>query len=220
MNWNRPFTLALHLVLPLLAGLLVPLCGQAEEERLRDSFGSLEAELPEADRLTLGAGVFIPYSGKVTRFESGDVTFADQILPTLGFEYRQRWDRFPGYTLQPQIWVTPLGNALKDGAGTSRWMSATLLVGKQEKAAEFRAGGGWLLQWIHGSGGESVQQNGSSTSTYALPDRNVIVRMLTLQAGLSYQADRLRFSADVIGTGLLSSRRTANAVFGIGWSFR
>ncbi len=192
----------------------------ADPEGLRDAFGSIEAELPEPDRLTLGAGVFIPYSGKVTRFESGDVTFADQILPIFGVEFRQRWDRFPGFALLPQVWITPLGNALKDEAGTSRWLSASLLLAKQQKAAEFRAGGGWLLQWIHGSGGESVQQNGSSTSTYALPDRNVIVRMLTLQAGLSYQADRLRFSADVIGTGLLTSRRTANAVFGIGWSFR
>lgn len=187
----------------LLAGLpLAPAIAADREEGLHDAFGSVEAELPEPDRLTLGVGVFVPYSGKVTRFESGDVTFADQVLPTVGLEYRQRWERLPGFTLQPQIWVTPLGNALKDGAGTSRWMSASLLVGKQEKSAEFRAGGGWLLQWIHGSGGESVQQNGSSTSTYALPDRNVIVRMLTLQAGLSYQQDRLRFSADVIGTGL------------------
>ena len=176
-------------------------------------------ESPVASRATLLASAFIPYSGKVTRFDSGDVTFADRVLPTIGLEYRLRWERFEGWSVIPQFWMTPLSASLNDQAGSSRWISAALLVSRSKKEADFRLGGGWLLQWLKGAGGESIQQNGSSTQTYFLPDRSVFVRMLTLQAGFGYQNGSLRWSADVIGTGLLTSRRTANVLFGLGWSF-
>jgi hypothetical protein len=172
---------------------------------------------PYKNTVQISLGAYLPWMNRFTRTTSGEVSPTGQVLPTLGAAYRFHWERLPGLSFSGQGWFTPMGAAIADGAGTTRWLSGALIAGLQEKQAEFRLGTGVLLELIRGAGGTIELGNAGSTATFYQPGRSVVGRVLTLNLGFSYQRGRWRYEADGMIVGALSSRRSVGLVLQAGY---
>jgi hypothetical protein len=172
---------------------------------------------PYKNSVQISLGAYLPWMNRFTQTTSGEISPTGQILPTLGAAYRFHWQRFQDLSFSAQGWFTPLGAAIADGAGTTRWLSGALIAGLQEKQAEFRLGTGVLLELIRGAGGTIKLDNAGSISTFYRPGRSVVGRVLTLNLGFSYQRGRWRYEADGLIVGVLSSRRSVGLVLQAGY---
>ncbi len=172
---------------------------------------------PYKNSVQISLGAYLPWMNRFTRTTSGEASPTGQILPTLGGTYRFHWERFSGLSFSAQGWFTPMGAAISDGGGSTRWLSGALIAGIQEKQAEFRLGTGVLMELIRGAGGTIELGNAGSTATFYQPGRSVVGRVLTLNLGFSYQRGRWRYEADGMIVGALSSRRSVGLILQAGY---
>lgn len=196
-------------------------------DRLKNGKPSDSGLLTDADRpntavsshdFQVSVGAFLPWMSRFATSTSGEPSLTSGILPTLGAAYRFNWQRFPGLSFAATGWVTPLGSALADEAGSSRWFSGALVAGLQERQSQFRLGTGFLMQLVQGAGGSVELDNGGGTSTFYRPSRLIAARVLYLDVGFAYQQGRLRYEIDALLTGLLSSRRSVGFVLQAGYA--
>ncbi len=172
---------------------------------------------PYKNSVQISLGAYLPWMNRFTRTTTGEASPTGQILPTLGGAYRFHWERFPGLSFSTQGWFTPMGAAIADGGGSTRWLSGALIAGLQEKQAEFRLGTGFLMELIRGAGGTIELGNAGGTATFYQPGRSVVGRVLTLNLGFSYQRGRWRYEADGMIVGALSSRRGVGLILQAGY---
>lgn len=146
--------------------------------------------------------------GKITQSDSGSGAF----LGTASYPLILRYD----YMLGRNVFMAPkLTYTLFPREGSNSTIEVTQWhlmfpfgMNFLSNTMEWSAGIGILNTSIKGSGGTAVLNNGNSTSTFALPGRDVDTKVLTLNFGTGYKLKTHFFGFDLMTAGTLSDKRT------------
>lgn len=167
--------------------------------------------------LYLGAGVLSQNAGQLTNNSSGTsslfTALYTQATLTAGFQL------FSTLRLEPNISYTPLGIGGSEGGSRSTVLSFGTNLAWKPTFFEIKLGPGLMFYQIGGSGGTSVQNNGSSTSTFALPNTTSVAKLFYVNAGIGFFVGSFRLDLDSWVINLLSSRRAINLVATLSFGF-
>lgn len=169
----------------------------------------------------LGVGYFSENSlGRITQKPSGQKS---SVFGTITYPLLLKYDWKIGtdFFFSPQLTYTIFNRkSAGDSAEVQIW-HLMLPFGKNFSFSNFDwfVGPGWLSRSIKGAGGTTELNNGGSVSTFALPGRVVASKVITWNAGISYNTNPHRFAFDLMVEGMASSKRTFDMMFSYAYSF-
>lgn len=168
-----------------------------------------------AANLYFGPGIFIPYAGRLSNSSTGSPSIFSPILPDLVLtgQFSSLWD----FGISPVLGYTVFGHKSVDGGEKSTYLPFALRINKSFGLFDFRFGPGVLFYSISGAGGTSVQSNGSSTTTYALPSNSTTSRLLFFDMGTGINFDPFRVDLDGLISGTFSSRRAVSLMLTVSY---
>jgi hypothetical protein len=70
-----------------------------------------------------------------------------------------------------------------------------------------------------GAGGTQVLNNGTSTTTFALPSNQVTIEEITMNLGTAYSVGKSRIGFDIMIEGSASSKRTYDLMLSYAYAF-
>ena len=190
----------------------------------------LESLAFKHNTFSLGFGY---YSQNIRNKVSQDKTGKTGLLGEANYPVNLKYDFsvYADWFLAPHLSHTFL--ARKDAAGTTQATitHGSLLIGKNIRFGQGGSGlGGTGLDWyfgpgiiqhtIKGTGGTAELDNGTSTSTFAIPNRSSVSRKVTVNFGTSLSFYSSRLALDLIFENFFSTeRRTQSMMLGYSYIF-
>lgn len=169
----------------------------------------------------LGAGFFSEsILGKQTTSVTGASTTSGTATYPLFFKYDMQVGS-AGYFVAPTVYYTVFSRS--DPANSAKVTIWHLLLpygGNFYGNWDWSAGLGILNRTIQGAGGIVQLNNGTGTSSFALPGGTVSSRVFTVNAGASYYFNASRFALDLVAEGAASSKRTFDFMLSYSYAFR
>lgn len=166
---------------------------------------------PESEKkpLYLGGGVLSNNVGRYSTADSGEKgLFTKHFihLSFMGYYYfAESWG------ISPWFVFTPFGHGSPDEGSKTRIYSFAIRGSKSfTPKLEVHLGPGTYLYQISGAGGTVRLNNGTSTSTFAMPDQSMTSILYYWNLGLSSQHGIIRTDLDAMITDTFSSRRAVN----------
>jgi hypothetical protein len=132
--------------------------------------------------------------------------------PLVGLYHYELGD---GYFLEPQIGYNFLGRSAAGNSATATILNFMVPYGTTFSVFgltgfDWTLGPGLLRRTLVGSGGTVTLNNGTGTTTFAMPSSSNSSTTLTLNAGLAYVFSGNRFAFDIISEGYLSKKLNFN----------
>lgn len=116
-----------------------------------------------------------------------------------------------GLGIMPRLLYTLIPVEAADEGSKSTVLLASLpAVFNLNDSLEATVGLGYMLRTIKGEGGTTELGNGTSTSTFALPGRSETTKNFLLEAGIHYTTLPYVLSFELLGSSLLSERRSVS----------
>lgn len=181
----------------------------------------LLARMPSADAfshkaVSLGVGYHSQnVVNVVARNEKGESEFLGEtyfpLLLKFDFNFAGKW------FLAPQLSYTPLARTSAGDTAKTKITHLTFQLGRnviESKNAKWDLylGPGLILYQIQGAGGTLVMNNGTSTSTFAIPGGDSSVTKLTTNVGTSLAYHGSRLGLDLIVENAFSSKKRTQSL--------
>jgi hypothetical protein len=201
--------------LPALFGLLVfmLIAGCAEKAKAADR------------RFFAGGGILSQNVGQYAVDVSGNTKLFARQFYALSLAARLPLGNPLGrYRFLPLLVVTPAGRASADGDVRARILVVGARAGYELAAGSFTSwqiygGPAISFQSISGKGGVISQNNGTSTTLFALPGGASTTSLFVLDFGTGFEVGLLRFDVDAFVSDILGSRRAFTLMAGLSLGF-
>ena len=110
---------------------------------------------------------------------------------------------------------TPIPRESSDGAGSSTILQFSMnkYHNFESGMGDFNYGLGYIIKSFNGKGGSLSLPNGTGTSTFYRPDKNVSTNNFIIETGVSLNNDTSRYSAELFFSQLFSERRSYTLKF-------
>ncbi len=181
---------------------------RVEHDRSRWS----EVDLQES-RLFFGGGVLSHQPGRMSDSANGALSGTGLVFPTLNVQGRWLEDWFFGpesVAISASMAATPLAHHSQDGATSTLMFTPAVRLSKCLGDWDAGLGFALIIYRVSGSGGVSVQGGGSNSQSFVLPSGASTAVYSAIDLGAGFGFWKMRADLDLMLSGLLSSRRSAD----------
>lgn len=134
----------------------------------------------------------------------------------LPLTFRYDWAVTQSWFLAPQLNYTPIPRDSEGKTAKVTLLHLAFPMGRNHGPLEWSIGPGILRETIKGEGGTVTLNNGTSTSTFAQPGREVTIQKVSLDLGAGYTSGRFKYAVDLFFLSpLSSSERTQNLMLSL-----
>jgi hypothetical protein len=167
-----------------------------------------------------GLGAFGRQLGSLSTQSTQEQSFLSSIAPILALHTQfSLGSNLSHYFISPSLAFTPLASKSSDGSYSISYFPISVRMLREFQSAEISAGVGYLISRISGAGGSSVQNNGTSTSTFIYPDQSTTTGLATLNLGGSFRFLNAKVGGEAWISGVLSQRRAVNLLVSVQYGF-
>lgn len=168
--------------------------------------------------LFLGAGAMFYNVGKTTSSNDASTSMLGQLY--LPLTLTVRIPVTPFLNLQPNISYTPLAVTEADSVSKKILMTGLNLGFRKIPLVDLKAGVGILNYSISGDGSTVTRSNGTSTSTFTLPDSTVTSKSFYLDFGANWDAPfGFRLDVDAILLNAMTESRAFSTLISLSKGF-
>ena len=174
--------------------------------------------------ITAGLGYYSQNTfNKVSKEASGQKGFWGEILYPINFQYDFRLDE--SWYLAPQLSYTFLPRKSAGDTAKVTFFHLVFPFGTQisestENIWDWYVGPGFIQYRIEGAGGTVQMNNGTGTSTFAVPGATATIQKVTTNLGTSFEYLRARIALDLIFENIFSNtKRTQNLMLSFSYRF-
>ena len=166
----------------------------------------------------LGAGALFYNVGKTTSTSDASTSMLGQMYLPLTLTVRVPLTPF--LNLQPNISYTPMAVTEADSVSKKILMTGLNVGFRKIPLVDLKAGLGILNYSISGDGSTVTRSNGTSSTTFTLPDSTVTSKTLYLDVGATWEAPfGIRLDADVITLNALAESRAFSTLITLSKGF-
>jgi hypothetical protein len=178
-----------------------------------------DAALPDqpTKRLEVGLGFILLDSLRSGRSASNGTSSTLPMRPLLSLNGAQLFSE--GWWVGALLASQPLQSKSEDGFAFSRTTVFQAYLGTDWAGWDFRGGMGLLNYSVSGEGGTTIQSNGDTTKTYALPDAAFTSRLFLLTFGAGKRVGNWVANLDAQLSNPLSGKRAADLLLTVGVDF-
>lgn len=167
---------------------------------------------------TLGIGVVAQNMSKTTNNPAASRSLTGTLYqPELSVAYAIGGKSGIGFL--PSLGYTVLGKKSPEGGQKKSMLTLAFPAVLTKGKLELKAGPAVIFYQIKGTGGDSVQNNGSSTATFYLPGDTKTSRVFYLDLGIGQTFGLIRADLDAFLTGILGNRFALTGIARLSYVF-